>query len=221
VNKQLTSRALGLAAAGINLVVCAAVVTLFVVTNGKSTPDNTTPVALPPTTRERVPVAPVSPVETTTTSVSESSTPALADDLQEVSGPGGMATAVPTGWPSSRAPGPGAVQATDPADAARFLRYGGSPVPDQDGYDTHVAYQSDFSKSHKAFQSMRLERTVLHGAAAVDWEFEWDAPEGRRHVRSVYWRTQGYEYFVYASSLVDRWPQTQPILDAMITHATP
>ena len=132
-----------------------------------------------------------------------------------------MSTVVPAGWPSTRAPGPGALQATDPADANRFLRYGGSPVPDQDTYPGHVAYQRDFAKSHQAFQSIRLDETVVRGVPAVDWEFEWNAPEGRRHVHSIYWHAQGYEYFVYASSLAERWPQTEPILDVMLSHATP
>ena len=66
-----------------------------------------------------------------------------------------------------------------------------------------------------------LDETVVRGVPAVDWEFEWNAPEGRRHVHSIYWHAQGYEYFVYASSLAERWPQTEPILDVMLSHATP
>jgi hypothetical protein len=132
-----------------------------------------------------------------------------------------MTTAIPAGWRTAPAPGPGSTQATDPTDSTRYVRYGGSAVPDEDAYPTHAAYERDFAKSHKAFESIRLERTTLHGAPAIDWEFEWAAPEGRRHVRSIYWRAQGYEYFVYASALVSSWPQTEPILDDMINHATP
>jgi hypothetical protein len=57
--------------------------------------------------------------------------------------------------------------------------------------------------------------------AAIDWEFEYDADTGRRHVRSVYWLANGHEYFVYAAAPVEFWPDTQPILDVMLDHATP
>jgi hypothetical protein len=56
---------------------------------------------------------------------------------------------------------------------------------------------------------------------AVDWEFEYDAPEGRRHVRSVYWVHDGYEYFVHASSTVPFWSQTRKLLAVMLTGSTP
>ncbi|MEV5298396.1 hypothetical protein [Amycolatopsis methanolica] len=53
------------------------------------------------------------------------------------------------------------------------------------------------------------------------WEFEWTAPEGRRHVKAEYWRASGTEYFVYASSKAADWPEMVPILTAMTENAIP
>lgn len=222
MRSQLNSRVLALAAVGVNLVICAAIVSLFLVFGGKSNPNEPGQVALTPPAPATVTItSPEAGPTTSHTDVTETSETPAADGYQEVAGSSGMSTVIPVGWPQSRAPGPGSTQATDPSDADRFLRYGGSPVTEADTYSTHVTYQQTFAKSHNGFASIRLDRTTMHGAAAVDWEFEWNAPEGRRHVRSVYWLAQGNEYFVYASSLTDRWPQTQPILEEMITHANP
>jgi hypothetical protein len=223
MSDQLSSRALALAVVGANLAVCAAVITLFMVTGGKSRPvesaglePSTIVTVTEASTQTTVPAEqPAAPVAPGTTEADP------ADQYQRVDGADGMSTVVPAGWPSAPAAGQGSAQATDPDDGYRFVRYGGSPAPAQDSYSVHVAYQRDFAKSHNGFQSVRLNTTDVRGATAVDWEFEWDAPEGRRHVRSIYWRAQGDEYFVYASSLVGRWPSTEPILDVMLARATP
>lgn len=213
MRSQLSSRTLALVAAGANLVVCTTIVTLQFALRP---PD---PLAEAVTALESFP-------ETVTETVSEpteaptTTTPPLADYLL-VTGPGGMTTYVPAHWPTKVANGPGAMQADDPAGTSRLLRYGGSPTPVTDSYQLHVDYEAQFSRNKNAYVSLRLERTFVRGMSAIDWEFEYDAQDGRRHVRSVYWLAQGHEYFVYASAPAALWPQTQEILDVMLDYSTP
>jgi hypothetical protein len=225
-NGRLSSRALALVAVGMNLAVCAAVVTALLVAHQES-PENPPAVAVEPTWSP--PETVTETVRELTPSVSAKSSTAVApsttrdplSDYQQVSGPGGMTTYIPVSWPSVRATGPGAMQATDPSGSSTLLRYGGSATSVSDAYDVHIEYEQQFSANKTGFVSLRMERTTVRGMSAVDWEFEYDASDGRRHVHSVYWLARGYEYFVYASSLVPQWPQTQEILDVMLDNATP
>jgi hypothetical protein len=213
---------LGMTVAGANLAVCGALATILLLTTagpnepaaqlGPGVVDATVDLVPPtdPSTRE------VSP-DTATTTVIETD---AAEGYQPVSGPGGITTVIPAGWSASPASGPGAMQANDPADPTRFIRFGGSAAPREDIYGSHVAYQSQIS-DRPGFRSIRLEPTRFHGAEAVAWEFQWDVAEGRRHVSSLYWRIGGTEYFVLAAALVHRWPETEPIFDAMIANAQP
>ena len=140
---------------------------------------------------------------------------------QQVTGPGGMTTHIPAHWPTKVATGPGAMQADDPQGGARILRYGGSATPVTDSYQVHVDYERQFSLGKNDYVSLRLDRATVRGMPAVDWEFEYDVAEGRRHVRSVHWVAQGHEYFVYASAPVPMWPETQEILAVMLHNSTP
>jgi hypothetical protein len=208
---QPSSRLLALVAAGANIVVCGAIVAMLVALRPGDTSDvANTPLAPPPmaTMTETVSESPV----TTTTSLAE---------YQQVSGPGGMTTHIPASWPSMPATGPGAMQADDPGGTSRFVRYGGSATSLTDSYQLHADYERQFAENKAGYVSIRLERTVVRGMAAIDWEFEYDSAEGSRHVRSVYWLAQGYEYFVYASAPVSLWPETQEIFDVMLDSSTP
>lgn len=140
---------------------------------------------------------------------------------EQVAGPDGMTTRIPAHWPTSAAADPGAMQADDPTGNTRLLRYGGGATPVTDSYQFHVDYERRFAGSASGYTSLRLERSTVRGMPAVDWEFEYDAPTGRRHVRSVYWLAHGHEYFVHASAPLPLWPQTQEILDVMIDNSTP
>lgn len=161
--------------------------------------------------------------ETTEETTEETTTdPGIPPDgFQQVSGPGGMTTYIPGGWPTKRASGPGAMQADDPSGTSILLRYGGSATQEQDTYQTHADYEQQFS-SRSGYELLRLDRSSVREMSAVDWEFEYD-PEGdvRRHVRSIYWLSQGFDYFVYVSAPVGQWPQAQEILDVMLDNATP
>ncbi|WP_436491763.1 hypothetical protein [Actinokineospora sp. HUAS TT18] len=145
----------------------------------------------------------------------------VPDGFQRVAGPGGLVTTIPKGWVITRASGPGAMQATDPEDPSRQVRYGGAPAPANALLQSHVDYEATFSRTKAAFHRLSLGTTTYHGVTAVDWEFEHDTADARRRVHSMYWRVDGVEYFIYAASNTDRWAETLPIYHAMIDNATP
>jgi hypothetical protein len=148
--------------------------------------------------------------------------PSALDGYQQVSGPGGLTTYVPAGWPTKVAGGPGAMQADDPGSSAIVLRYGGGATPVSDTYQVHADYERQFAANRAGYVRTRLDRTAVRGTPAVDWEFEYD-PKGdvRRHVRSVYWLYEGFDYFVYVSAPVGDWSYAQEIFDVMRDNATP
>ena len=146
---------------------------------------------------------------------------APGDEFTQVTGPDGMTTHVPAGWPVTAGAQPGALRADDPAGTSTELWFGSaSPT----GVDVH-AERADCARRAAAtrdgYALVRLERTVVRGAPAVDWEFEYDAPDGRRHVRSVHWRHGGREYFVSASAPARHWPEAGDALEVMLTRSTP
>jgi hypothetical protein len=210
---QSSSRLLALAAAGANLVVCGAIVAVVIALRPGGTPDVADPPPAP-TVTETVSESPVTTTTMTTTT-------ATLAEYRQVSGPGGMTTYVPASWPSRPATGPGAMQADDPEGTSRLLRYGGSTTSLTDSYQLHADYERQFAENKSGYASLRLDRTDVRGMAAIDWEFEYDAEDGRRHVHSVYWLAQGYEYFVYASAPAQLWPETQEIFDVMLDNSTP
>ncbi|WP_020670284.1 hypothetical protein [Amycolatopsis nigrescens] len=219
---QPTSRKLALIAAAANLTVCGLVATTVLLTSGK--PDSLA-VSAPPESSAQ----PVSPAPETTRQAQAGSTTTTATDsasaippgMRPVSGPADIRTVVPTDWPVTRLSEPGSMQATDPFDSDRLLKFGGAE-PDQPSeiFDYHLDYESKIAK-RPGYTRLELTETRLRGFAAVAWEFEWNAPEGRRHVRSMYWRSTGIEYFVYAAAPAAKWPETLPIITAMIDNSTP
>lgn len=199
-----------------NLVICGAVVAVLGAVRGGNAPAAFTPATS--TTTDEPPGLEATPPPDGPSTTEE---PGLDTRFTEVTGPGGMTTRIPAGWPTRTSTGPGAMQADDPADTSTWLRYGGSVTPVTDSYDVHADYERQFAAGKANYRSIRLARTVVRGNSAIDWEFEYDADEGRRHVRSVYWLYGGYEYFVYASSPVPRWPEVRKVLDVMLTYSTP
>jgi hypothetical protein len=164
--------------------------------------------------------APTAPGASTTAGPSMVALP-VPEGYERVAGPGGLVTTVPKGWPITRSTGPGSMQATDPADPNRHVRYGGAFAPADDLLQSHVDYEATFAATKRNFTRLSLGTTTYHGVLAVDWEFEHDVDGVRRHVHSMYWRINGVEYFIYASSTSDSWPRTLPIYHAMIDHVTP
>ncbi|WP_228685066.1 hypothetical protein [Amycolatopsis thermoflava] len=152
----------------------------------------------------------------TTTTTSSSVAPG-----SEVTGPAGIRTVIPEGWTVAPTRSAGSVQATDPADSSRYVRYGGSAVPNASILDSHLEAESDFAAARPGYSRVELAQTTIRGYEAIVWEFEWTAPEGKRHVKAEYWRASGTEYFVYASSKAADWPEMVPILTAMTENAIP
>jgi hypothetical protein len=198
VRRQVSSRLLALVVAGANFVVCCGVVTAQYALR----PDDPLPTAVVVLDMPETFVPP-------------------RTEYQQVLGPGGMTTHIPADWPTKVSTGPGVMQADDPTGSLRFLRYGGFATPVTDSYQVHFDYERGFARDKAGYVSLRLERTTVRGMPAIDWEFEYDAREGRRHARSVYWLAQGHEYFVYASAPVPLWLETQEILDVMLDNSTP
>lgn len=145
----------------------------------------------------------------------------IPEGFQRVAGPGGLVTTVPKGWTITRSTGPGAVQATDPADPERFVRYGGSTPPAQSLNESHVDYAKRFGAGKPGYVSVRLDALTYRGMPAVEWEFEHDSAAGRRHAKSLYWRVEGIEFFIYAASTSERWTDTEPIYRTMMANSTP
>jgi hypothetical protein len=228
---------LALAAAGVIIVVCGAVVAALLVVRDVPSSDagsvaspftfdgGTETYPEPDIYTETETIAepePYTETETTEEYTTDETAASPLDEFQQVSGPGGMTTYIPSGWPTKRATGPGAMQADDPTGASIVLRYGGSATPELDIYQVHADYEQQFAANRSGYALVRLDRSTVRGTSAVDWEFEYD-PQGdfRRHVRSVYWLSQGYDYFVYVSAPVDQWSHAQEILDVMLDNATP
>jgi hypothetical protein len=164
----------------------------------------------------------IGPTTSTPTPTSPSKTiPTAPAGFQLVSGPAGLRTAIPTGWPSMRTTGPGAMQATDPVDAGRFVKYGGSLAPDLGIEPSHIQYENGFATRAADYKRIALSSANYGGHDAVEWEFEHRDGINVMHVRSLYWRVDGKEFFVMAAAPSPRWPQMLPIYETMVANATP
>ncbi len=209
-----------------NLAICASVGGVLAATGGSadSTTDSTT--TTQPTIIETTwpyPTTDPTSSEPWSTTSDTSSSPVgseIPDGFERVDGPNGMSTVIPMGWPTGPSTGTGNFEAVDPTDSTRVLKYGGATAPAPDIYSSHVDYAADVAK-RPGYRQIRLDSTTFRDTDAIDWEFEIDSASGTRHVRSLYWRVDGIEYFVYAASLESRWAQTLPLFEAMITYATP
>jgi hypothetical protein len=178
----------------------------------------------PPAPVTTAPAGPTAPSDTTsppqTTVPSATGTSGPPSGYQQVSGPPGMTTVVPTGWPV-RLLRAGVMIADDPADPGRFVELGGSAVSDADMLGAHLRYEHDFVPTHPGYTRLRLESATYHSFPAVDWEFEWVKSGVQRHAHILYWQTGGVEYFVYASSTAAGWGETETIYNSMVASSTP
>lgn len=141
--------------------------------------------------------------------------------FRRVSGPGGIRTVIPAGWPVSRSTGPGAMQAIDPADGTRVVKFGGAPAPRVDIATSHIRYERLLEARTPGYRRLSLASATYGGHAAVEWEFERGVGGGRERVRSLYWRTQGIEYFVLASAPASGWARMKPIYDVLVANSRP
>lgn len=215
---QPSSARLALLAGVANLVVLGAVGTALLLVRD-SGDGGTTQLATATSSSAATTTSASSSRRTSTTTTTTTSSPAPPGS--EVTGPAGIRTVIPEGWTVAPTQSAGSVQATDPADSSRFVRYGGSAVPNASIMESHLEAESDFAAARPGYSRVELAQTTLRGYEAIVWEFEWTAPEGRRHVKAEYWRASGTEYFVYASSKAADWPEMVPILTAMTENAIP
>jgi hypothetical protein len=192
--------------------------TITVTRDPSTVPRPTSTHTPPPSTRKQS--------QTTTTTTAPMTEPAqrhpdVPSGYQRVHGPGGMTTTVPATWAQHRTTGPGAMLAVDPRDALRYVKYGGSATPDNDMLAVHLMYESSFAARSVGYKRLALSETTFHGADAVVWEFQVTGAGGLRHVKSLYWRMRGTEYFVFAADVQSDWARMTPIYDRLVAGATP
>ena len=138
-----------------------------------------------------------------------------------VTGPSGMRTVVPDGWAQARSTGPGADIAVDPANAQRYVKFGGSAITDADILATHLMYEASYAARSDGYHRVSLLDATFHKDEAVVWEFRVDGPGGTQHAKSLYWRVKGVEYFVLVSGPENDWPRMSAIYNQMVASAKP
>ncbi|WP_343887407.1 hypothetical protein [Kribbella sandramycini] len=222
----MTSKRLAATAFAVNLVVCGAVGAGLLVLRA---PDDAaasepTPTASTPTASEtpstRPSTEPSSEQPTVSKPTAPSTTPTSTGAIG-VSGPGGIVTSIPKGWQGKpRANGTDA-QANDPAEPTSFLRYGGSPSPTRPLLQVMQQAEAGFRGNYPGYKLIALRSQSWRQHEAVNWEFEFDTADGRKHVNSMYWRAGQNDYVIYASSLVANWPKMQAIYATAIDTASP
>lgn len=141
--------------------------------------------------------------------------------FQRVSGPAKIQTVIPVGWRIARAGGPGAMRASDPSDAGRFIGYGGARAAGTDLAAAHVAIETQFADRATDYQRVLLNRATYGGHPAIEWEYRHNDGSGLQHVCALYWQVDGIEYFVYASGDDNEWSRMRPVYDAMVANSRP
>jgi hypothetical protein len=209
-----------LVAAAANLTLCALVGATLLITSAKE-PELTAGSVAPAVSLPDAPGPTMSSSpEPTSTSTTTSTT--ARQDIDPASGDNGFRTVVPRGWPAAPINNqPGSFQATDPARTSHYVRFGGYSASG-DIQQFRVSAEQEAKTRLPGLVRLRLEPRTVRGFGAVDWEFTWDGREGQqRHVRAIYWRTGGTEYFVYVSSPASDWAEMEPFLAVMLDNSTP
>jgi hypothetical protein len=71
------------------------------------------------------------------------------------------------------------------------------------------------------YQRIQLAPVTTMPIEAVDWEFTFVKDGVTKHSYGRYWRRDGVDYVVYASTAADLWPTMTEIVDVMIHTAGP
>jgi hypothetical protein len=162
------------------------------------------------------PNSPASPTSTGANPPANNHPPA---GYQYVTGPAGLRTVIPTGWYPIRVTG--GMQATDPADASRYVRYGASPAAKQNIEVAHVKQEREFAKKSTGYRKINMSLGRYGGHEAIEWEYEHQVGKRTVHVRALYWRVDGTEYFLLATSPAAGWSRMRPVYETMIAKASP
>jgi hypothetical protein len=222
---QLTSTTVGLLVALSYLLVSGALG--YVLLHSHSVPDSSAPppqivTTLDPNIGNGAPVSSV-PDSTATIVNNLSNAPSAVPDLSndtQVSGPDNMTTDIPNGWTAVTYGD--YVQAGDPNDSGRFVRYGATTAPTGDLLSSLTSAEQTNTSIQTGYQRLQLQSVSYHNSSdAVDWEFEYVKNGMTRHVESRWWVANGMEFWVYVSATADRWPDTAPIFGVMTATATP
>ncbi|MGZ0149501.1 hypothetical protein ACXJJ3_20725 [Kribbella sp. WER1] len=227
--RGIGTRKLAVIAFAANLVLCGLVGTSLLLL--RSTGDSATaaepktPAGTPTTSTLPAPTPtpsdtsePTNPSSSAPASTPPASTPG---DVQDVSGPGGITTKIPQGWSAAVRSGGTDAQAADPAQPTSFLRYGGSPSPSRPLAEVMQDAERGFSAKYPGYQLIGLRPGTWRTHESVSWEFEFDTADGRKHVESVYWRTGGNDYVLYASALVTNWPAMKAVYTTAYNATNP
>ncbi|WP_405063501.1 hypothetical protein OG474_18150 [Kribbella sp. NBC_01505] len=220
---QATTRKVAIIAFTTNLVVCALVGTGLLLVRAPSGSANTAVPTPSPTTPTSSTSSTPGPSETpsTTPSATPTSSPTPTSPYKDAFGPGGIGTKIPSGWTGKVRSGKTDAQATDPAQPTSFLRYGGSPSPAQPLIDVMRNAERNFSTQYPGYKLITLQPNTWREHEAVNWTFEFDTADGRKHVDSVYWRAGQNDYVIYASALAKNWPTMQEIYQTAHDAAAP
>jgi hypothetical protein len=209
---QRSSRALAFALVSAYTAVAALVAVVLLEVAAPTDAPAATPTATPPP-------APTPPPSTKQTIPP---TPRTSKTFTAVTGPNGIMTVIPNGWQLKPCTTTDyCAQADDPTDPARFLRLGATSAHPESPLVVQTAYEKEFSTGRVNFQRVKLDPVAHRGHDAVDWEFEYDLNGVRRHVKSLMWRADGEDNWIYASAELPHWPETREIYDKMVDAAKP
>jgi hypothetical protein len=214
-----------------NLTACALVGTTLLVarSGGEATaaesgpgPASTSTTPTMPSSNTPASSEPTEPATSPPATTPSATQPGVPAGFRAVTAPGGLTTLIPAGWPAKPQENRStAMQATDPAQPASFLRYGGSPAPAGSLLDVMKAGEADLAGRYSGYRRLAFSPGNWRGHQSVSWEFEFDTPAGRKHVNSIYWRVGRAEYVLYASALVTDWPTMKTIYTTALGATKP
>jgi hypothetical protein len=147
---------------------------------------------------------------------------AVPDGYRIVSGPAGVRVPVPEAWSLGPAAVPSNLQADDPAEPGRFLRFGGDPADGSDPVATVGRYEADSPSIRTGYHRIRLE-PVAFGPSSLgaDWEFTFLRDGQMRHAYGRYWHDAGTLYVVYLSTYEADWSSSAELLQVVLNYSGP
>lgn len=193
--------------------------TSIVATPATEEPPADTELAIPTDDGPDTLVPSIEPVPTTT-EFSDLGVAPVPSGYRLATGPAIAQVAIPADWTIT----PGAVSSNVQANSPtgdRFIRFGGSAATAMPLLDTVATNEVQNPNIADGYQRLRLEPVSMHGLEAVDWEFLFVKDGVARHSYGRYWRLNGTDYVVYASTSVDSWPTMTEIVDVMVSTAGP
>jgi hypothetical protein len=155
---------------------------------------------------------PASSTPVSTSAESTAATESTPSGYRRTTGPAGVEVTIPADWPVKSGSIPSNDQADAPDGTGSFLRYGGTPTPSMPLLDAVAENESTNSGIRVGYQRLRLDQVSDSGGESVVWEFLFTKSGQQRHALGRFWRANGYDYVVYASSTVSRWDELQPVL---------